>query len=473
MEAVFKRHFAFAFIRISFVVGMAGLTAAPVTMAKIDPHSSVTAKEELDLFKTPATETSELASSFISTQPLSLSDNSSEFTCEIAASPDCATDLKNSFFVAKVKFTKSDGTDLKALGDAQLNVFPDNNLAHSMFDRLTVSLNGVETFHTGEYAQNAYHHCLLLEKESVKKGKLSVAGWFSDKDNGNDEADVSAEGKASRKKYTASSVSRTLAFVPILPLSGKDSRRVPPNTSIRVTLHRAPIRTFMMSSDAGEDVVMKIESLEFHVRRCALNPAVLRAFTSRLVEGGKYQMPVMRRRTRKFAVPRGVSEYRALIQSNDFLPQQLIAAIVPQKAMSGDFKLSQFRYRAHGVNYFELTRDGNTVDRPIKCDVENGDAAHAYGHTLVALGMMDEVESNGISYEDFCDNKFLMAWSFDDVPTEDWGKVFHIKKKGTLELFIRFARATTETLTLVVTDTREDLVKLDLENRVTTTGSVV
>ena len=59
------------------------------------------------------------------------------------------------------------------------------------------------------------------------------------------------------------------------------------------------------------------------------------------------------------------------------------------------------------------------------------------------------------------------------MPTDDWGKVFHIKKKGTLELIIRFAQATMETLTLVITNTREDLVKLDLENRVTTTGSVV
>ena len=122
---------------------------------------------------------------------------------------------------------------------------------------------------------------------------------------------------------------------------------------------------------------------------------------------------------------------------------------------------------------YSVMPDGNTVDRPIKCDVASGSAAHAYTHTMVALGMLDDVEGNGISYKDFCANNFLMAWSFDDVPTADWGKVFHIKKKGTLELLIRFAAATTETLTLVITDTREDLVKLDLENRVTTTGSVV
>ena len=302
---------------------------------------------------------------------------------------------------------------------------------------------------------------------------MSAAGWFADKHIGKNEADVATVSKTARKAFTGASASHTFAFVPVLPVSGKDCRRIPPNTSIRLTLHRAPIKTFMLSSEADEDVIMKVESLEYHVRRCALNPAVLAAFTSRLVESNKYQMPVLRRRTRKFSMPRGITEYRALIQTNDFLPQQLIAALVPQTAISGSFRHSQFCYKAHGANYFELTRDGNTVDRPIKCDVANKSAAHAYTHTLVALGMLDDVEGNGISYSDFCDNKFLMAWSFDDVPTADWGKVFHIKKKGTLELFIRFAQATTETLTLVITDTREDLVKLDLENRVTTTGSVV
>ena len=138
---------------------MAGLTSAPVTMAKVDPHSSVTAKEDLDLFKTPATETSELSSTYVSSQPLSISDHSSEFSCEISASPDCVTDLRNSYVVVKVKFCKADGTALPALASADLKVYPDNNLAHSMFDRCTLSLNGIKTFHTGEYAQNAYHQC--------------------------------------------------------------------------------------------------------------------------------------------------------------------------------------------------------------------------------------------------------------------------------------------------------------------------
>ena len=89
---------------------MAGLTSAPVTMAKIDPHSSVTAKEDLDLFKTPATETSELSSTYVSSQPLSISDHSSESSCEISASLDCVTDLRNSYVVVKVKFCKADGT---------------------------------------------------------------------------------------------------------------------------------------------------------------------------------------------------------------------------------------------------------------------------------------------------------------------------------------------------------------------------
>ena len=148
------------------VVNMTGLTAAPVTMAKIDPHSSVTAKEELDLFKTPPTETSELGSTYVSTQPLSISDNSSEFTCEVSASPDSVTDLKNSFVVVKVKFTKADGSALPAVTDADLKVYPDNNIAHAMFDRVTLSLNGVETFHRGEYAQNSV---LVAGKRKLEK----------------------------------------------------------------------------------------------------------------------------------------------------------------------------------------------------------------------------------------------------------------------------------------------------------------
>ena len=451
---------------------MTTLNAAPVTMAKISAKSATTANREYDLFSVPMTETTELDSTWVSSQPLTVSDNTSQFSCELPASSDCATDLANSFVILKFKATKSDGTALPATGHNDLKVFPDQNLAHSMFDSVTLSINNVDTFHTSNYAHNAYHERLLHESESQKKHRMAVEGWLTDESACKDEADVSAADKTSRKAVVGGSREVELTFNPLHGLS-KTSRRIPPNTQLKLTLNRAAVTKYLLSEEVDEDVVVKITRLEWMVRRCRVNPAVVRAFTGRLMEGAKYQLPNMRKRTRSYTVARGVTEHRVVIQSNDFLPQAVVVGMVSQAAMSGAFKLSQFNYKPHGANYFELTVDGATVGKPIKCDFANKNAAQAYTHTIASLGQFGgNGESVGLTYEDFMTNKMLLVWSLADIPDEDWGEVFHIKKKGTLELVIRFAAATTETLAVVVTDTKEDLVELDLENRVSTTGTI-
>ena len=57
-----------------------------------------------------------------------------------------------------------------------------------------------------------------------------------------------------------------------------------------------------------------------------------------------------------------------------------------------------------------------------------------------------------------------------DLPNKDTGNYFHLKRKATLTVTVRFATPPRKPLTLLAFDEREDLFRLDLERRVTSTS---
>ena len=454
---------------------MNALGGAPVAMARIADSKVGTVRPAYDLLKMPPTESTELGSFFVSAQPLTISNNSSTIECSLPASDEHATDLSESYVVMDVKFAAKDGEPLPAATSADLKVWVENNLAHTMFSRVNLALNDVDVYHTGSNAQQAYICSLLGETVDAKKGRLSVEGWIEDSVMGKDQSDYAtsdATAVAARKKILAASRRVSLAFKPFTPFRDSE-RRIPPRVSLKLSVTRAPIKTILMSSETAADVEVSITRFEWFVRRCAVNPAVTRALNNRLLEGARYKLPMLRTRTRSFTIPRGVQNHRQVLSEKNFLPLELSVALVAQKAVNGDFKRSQFNYKLYGVSSYELLIDGTPLGKRLECDFKNGNAAEAYAQTLSAIGQSSTRSGNGLSYADFLGNKTVVAWALNEPRNKEWGDYFHAKKKGTLEIQLTFEEATTETLCAQITDVREDVCELDLEGRVYTTEPAV
>ena len=96
--------------------------------------------------------------------------------------------------------------------------------------------------------------------------------------------------------------------------------------------------------------------------------------------------------------------------------------------------------------------------------------AHAYAHNLISLGLLRRNRGNGITYKAFGTNKPVFAWSLaTDLPNDDSGQYFHLRRKGTVALTLRFKTPTTKATTLLVCGRREALWGVNLERRVTST----
>ena len=115
-----------------------------------------------------------------------------------------------------------------------------------------------------------------------------------------------------------------------------------------------------------------------------------------------------------------------------------------------------------------------TVGKPIQTDFANNNYAHAYAHTIASLGQLNSKSTNGISYSEYGENKTILAWSLgSDLPNKDKGNYFHLRRKGCTAVSLKFKDVLPKPLTVLITDEREDLLEIDLEQRVRSVVGVV
>jgi hypothetical protein len=449
---------------------MAYASPAPVALGKIHRDSGPSVSAQLDLFDVPATETSFLGGgTWISVQPTTDTRTSSHLQLLLNPSDEQYTDLSASYAVVECKVVKSDGSALANDPD-NFDVYPVSNLPASLFDWITTAVNGVDVDHNADYGVTSYMRTLLDETEACKRGRLTGEGWIEDRATARDEADAPAAVKKERKRLIAGS--RTMSYFTRFNLALDRQRRLlPPGVELRLSLHRSPTASCLMSSDANADYKVVITKLEWFVRRVTVNPAITRSHVARLVEGNEFNLRVDKHRTRAFTIPSGVSSHRVVVDSGDALPTRLAVALQPHDAHVGAYQLSPYKFAPNGLSSIEVAVDGVSVGPRLDVDFVGKRYAHAYAHTVTSLGHLRSRASNGVSYASFGDNQTVFVWSLaTDLPNKDTGNYFHLKRKATLTVTVRFATPPQQPLTLLAFDEREDLFRLDLERRVTSTS---
>ncbi|CRK88794.1 CLUMA_CG002778, isoform A [Clunio marinus] len=106
-------------------------------MAFINSHKNFAVKSELDVFSTKPSQHSIESGLFIECRPISVLDSDSPLEFFISASDDYI-DLPHTQIKLKVKIGREDGADI----DDSDSVAPCNNFLNSLFDHVSVELNG-------------------------------------------------------------------------------------------------------------------------------------------------------------------------------------------------------------------------------------------------------------------------------------------------------------------------------------------
>jgi len=146
-------------------------------MAFVNSDSCECAKSELDLFTVPPTQTSIHEACWVEYQPISSIQNRAPIEFDVSGTGQDYIDCSSVLLYVPAKITQANGTNLAADSTAA----PVNQLLHSMFSQVDISLNGtLISSSTNTYADRAMFETLLSYGEDAKKSQLTCELFYKD-----------------------------------------------------------------------------------------------------------------------------------------------------------------------------------------------------------------------------------------------------------------------------------------------------
>lgn len=131
---------------------------------------------QLDLFSPPAVQNNVEREYMVEYRPVTQLSDEAPVIFDITEQKHFL-DLYNSQLYVKLKLTKKDGTDIPT----KKKIIPINNILHSIWEKVTVTIEGKEvTTSNKDYAYKAMLTTLLAYDKGAKDSQLRSQGYFKD-----------------------------------------------------------------------------------------------------------------------------------------------------------------------------------------------------------------------------------------------------------------------------------------------------
>ena len=337
----------------------------------------------MDIFATPPTNTSVLTGAWReinTTYPLS---ETGGLEFNIPTSLLHYLDLMRTFVAVEVAVQKSDGTALHATTMANINVWPGDSFAHSLFKSIEVSVNGVVVERVDDYPYRAFIEQLLNYEKGSKLSSLKAAGWYEDANLCRDAAS-NADATTARKGDVKGSRSNSYYFKPHLSILNQD-RYLFPGNNLTIKLERTD-PSFCLSAEGanpGDGAKIKLVSCKLYARQLTVNPSIQEAHNQTLLNFVPGKFFTDKVSTTLFTIPPGTVTVDRNIQFSGQLPKYAFVGFVKHAAASGQFDLNPFNFSNYNVKSLALSVDGVPVSEPYEPDFANGKYAREYVHFLM------------------------------------------------------------------------------------------
>jgi len=146
-------------------------------MAFVHPQSCECAKNELDIFSIPPTQTSVESGGWVEYNPISSLSDGTPIKFVVGGSEQDYVDLANTQLYVRAQMLGADNTPIYNTN----HVGPVNLWLHSLFSEIYIKLNDVlDTSTNNTYAYRAYIETLLTYGPAAKESQLTVSLFYKD-----------------------------------------------------------------------------------------------------------------------------------------------------------------------------------------------------------------------------------------------------------------------------------------------------
>lgn len=401
-------------------------------------------KSELDLFSPPSIQTNILKNEEVAYKPFTSLENQStiEFACY--GHGDAYLDLSSINLCMKIQITKNDGTLYKETDNDQPGMI--NNMMHSLFHKVSISLNGKNINSTdGNYSYRAYIEQLLNYGHDAYKTHLELNGWILDT-KGLDNLNMN-EGLKSRSNLTKNSnvvevyskLHADMLNQPLLLLNNVDLRIV-------ITLNKPEF--YLLCNDTDTSIAKIIEAT-LYVKHITINPNILIAH-HKILENTTAKYHYKRNEIKSFTISSGATSISLDNIVLGQLPTNIIFMMVDNDAYTGKRCKNPFNFKHNQITSLTLYMNGVQVPNdPIVMDFSADTYTRAYSTLFTSSGILHTPQGNLITKEMYKNGFFMLA--FDLTPDMSSSESHcSLSNQGNLRLEARFAQPLNPTKTCLV-----------------------
>lgn len=426
-------------------------------MALLHSHSQESAISSLDLWGVPGSQSGVLEGSYVPYFPVAPLEDSMVLEFNVLPSSNEYLDLCHTLLYVKFKVVNSDGTSLGADATAA----PINNTLHSFWSQLDVLFNNKLVSQSG----HPYHYRGFMTDElnhgmEGKDSHLSAANWFEDTPGKHDTIGAENKGYENRQKSVAGSKSLEL-IGGIHADIFKQGRFLLNNVQMQLKFYRAKDAFVLMST--GTEKVKMLEA-RLLVRKVKISPDVLIAHAKAL-DVAPAKLPITRVDLKSFTMTTGIAN-RTIEFGSGTVPKRIILGMVSNRAYNGEYALNPFKFHHYNLNYLAAYVDAQQIpSQALTPNFESGEYLESYFTLFTGTGVHFSDRGNAISRADYPLGVTLWALDFTPCLTasqDGWD----MHRQATIRLDIRFAKALTEAVNLIVLAEYDSLIQIDKQRNV-------
>jgi hypothetical protein len=312
-------------------------------------------RSNLDIFSLPPTDTSVVASNYISFTPTS--DIKQELGSVQFIVPPTATqyiDLNTTLLYIQAKIVQSDGTDL---ADTDL-VCPTNLFFYSMWKNCTVSINGTIVNDVQSYPYAAALPALLTNGQGQKETELTSMLFY--KDTLPDTFDI-ATNVGFKKRIELSKNSKVFDMVgPISTGICQQIRYLPTNCSLRIEFIRSAPELCLDAATTAKTYKIVLEQAMLHVKMHGISPTVLTKH-NQLFSKGRAQFPYRSTVVRSNRIARGSTSFISEAIFVGRVPQTIVLGLVEASAWDGTLNKNFLNFQPFNLASMTVSCDNETL----------------------------------------------------------------------------------------------------------------
>ncbi|XP_061193215.1 uncharacterized protein F54H12.2-like [Saccostrea echinata] len=468
----------------------------------LQPDSCACGMNNLQLFQVPPTNIALEDSKWEEYYPISstLNSDTAPIEFEIKGQGDQYLDLSQTYVQMVCKFTKEDGGDLTG---ANTTCAPVNNILHSLFTEIDLSVNGkIVSPGTDTYPYKAYLEKLLSYKPRTLMTQMRACSlWEKDTAGHMDEVGVADLGVAQNKTFDvtpgsgggADTVTIDEPIVPELPANSrnegfrkrhqaiKDSKKIalfdrlhldlfqqdrflPNGVDVRLRFNRARPQFYMMIKALSTGKV-KILNMVLWVRKVKPTAVMMNGINQNLnTHRAKY--PLRRVEVKTFTILTGTQSKITDHLFQGQMPKRLILGFVENAAFNGDKTKNPFHFQNFGIKKLDVSINGETMStRCFEPNFNEDLYLRSYLSLYQALGKLGEDWAPDITLEEYKNGYTLWGWDF-TKDQEAQSDKFHIIETGNLRIEVQFTNNTVNTLNCVVYAEFDNLLEINKQREV-------